>query len=231
MENKIIRILAILLATIMVIMPFVSAGPYTESELGLTEDVSGGKIIMTQVRLWFTFNQEDKISGEINLARLRLIQAKIAAKNGDSKAVENAITSHETNMERVKEKMNDLGSSENTQDLNKYAAKLVRLENVVSAHEKRINYIGEVIETSNLSESQKVQVMAQVQSMEKNMGELKNLQERKTDSLRIRIQVAQGITSEEANKVIYQESNGDGKESSNIDSEESGKTDDAGNKR
>jgi hypothetical protein len=145
----------------------------TEAELELNEGAGNGKIAWKQFQLWFTFNQEKKIEGEIELAKLRLIQAKIAAENNDSAAVEKAMEAHEKIMERIQERVNNLDGASDAEGLNDSAVKLVGLERAIQVHERRIAYLSSVLENANLTEAQRAKIETKLQSMKENVGDLK----------------------------------------------------------
>jgi hypothetical protein len=228
MENKIVKIITVLLAMVMIIVPFTSADINSDSELGLTEDVSGGKIAMKQFKLWFTFNQENKIMGEIELAKMRLIQAKIAARNGDSKAIENALMAHETSMERVINKMGQIVDTSDVEKSTESAAKLIRLENAIQVHERRIDYIVNVLETSDLSEMQRSQIESRIQKINTTIVRLNTIQESQQNQLQIRVMAMQNVSEEESKRIVY------GETENTVESEkdsESNNVNNAGNKR
>jgi len=146
----------------------------TETELELNEDVGEGKIAWKQFRLWFTFNQETKAQGELELARLRLIQAKVAAQNNNSVAMEKALEAHERIMNRVKTRVNA-------------STKLVGLERAIQVHERRIAYMTNVLETANLSDVQKARIETKLEAMKQNSEDLTALQERKMEQIKERL--------------------------------------------
>ncbi len=174
----------------------------TEQSLELDESVSGGKIAWRQFKLWFTFNQERRIEGELELAKLRLIQAKIAAKNGDSEAVEKAIEAHERIMNRIQERMGKLESASDSKGLGDSADKLVGLEKAIQVHERRIAYLGKVLDTADLTDAQRAKIETKLAKMEENVGDLTALQERKMEKIKTKLMAVRGLTEEEADLLI-----------------------------
>ena len=180
----------------------VSVDEVTEEELEMDEDVTTGKVAWENVKLWFTFNQERKIEREMNLARLRLIQAKVAAKNNNSEAVERALEAHERIMNRVQVRMGAMEVVSNGE--NETALKLVGLERAIQVHERRITFLNNVVENADLTDAQRAKVEARLGKVETVTGKLKEINEAKQEQVKTRLMAAQGLTEEEAEALMEQ---------------------------
>lgn len=172
------------------------------SELGLNESVSGGEIAWKQFKLWFTLNEEKRIESELDLARLRLIQARIAAKNNNSEAMLKAMEAHERIMERVQERMNRLENSSDGSELNESAEKLVGLERAIQVHERRINFLNNTLQNANLTDEQRERIEEKIAKAGNVTAKLDELQEAKMDKLKTRLMAVANLTDDQAEKVL-----------------------------
>ncbi len=174
----------------------------TEDELELNEDVGGGKIAWKNMRLWFTFNQEKKIEREMELARLRLIQAKIAAKNNNSYAMEKALEAHEKILERARLRLDSIKDSDKIRDTNSSALKLVGLERAIQIHEKRIEYMNNLLENSNLTEQQREKIENKLSKVEGVTSKLTELNNKRIEKVKSKIMSNSNLTEEQADRII-----------------------------
>jgi len=173
----------------------------TEEELGLNESVSEGKIFWKQLGLWFTFNQEKKARIELEIARLRLIQAKIAAKNNDTEALEKALEAHERIMNRVQERLKAIEYVTN-KNVSAPVARLVALETAIAVHERRIEFLNNLLATANLTQAQRERIETRLSHVENVTAKLIELSEEKKDRLVTRIMATTNMTEEQAKAVI-----------------------------
>jgi hypothetical protein len=148
-----------------------------EAEDDMNESDGAGKIAWTNVKLWFTFGQEKKAQVELQLAKLQLIRAKIAANNNDSEAVEKALEAHERILERVKERISKMENSSRESN----ETKLVGLERAIQVHERRMNFLNNVLENANLTDAQIAKLETKLAKMENVTAQLRNLSELKTE--------------------------------------------------
>lgn len=174
----------------------------TAVDFGLNESVSGGQIAWKQFKLWFTFNQEKKIEGELDLARLRLIQARVAAKNNKSEALTNALDAHEKIMDRVQQQMNKLGNSSDGSKLNASATRLVGLERAIRVHELRINFLNSTLQNANLTDAQRAKIEDKMTKAENVTAKLNDLKQAKIDKLKTKLMAVANLTDEQVNKVL-----------------------------
>lgn len=173
-----------------------------EQSLNLDEDVSEGQITWKQMGLWFTFDQERKAEKGLELARLRLIQAKVAAKNNNSDAMEKALEAHEKILERVKERMSKI---EDGKDINESAVKLRGLDRAIQVHERRIAFLNGLLENANLTEDQRAKIELRIAKAENITARLSELNEEKKSRLQEKAILKYNLTEEESKKFVEDE--------------------------
>lgn len=176
----------------------------TEAELELDEDAGAGKIAWKQMQLWFTFNQERKLEREMDLARLRLIQAKIAAKNNNSAAMEKALEAHDRILERARRRMEAIKLVSDAKGIDATALKIVGLERAIQVHEKRIAFISNVLANANLTEAQREKLEARLAKVENVTAKLGELNQAKQEQIKTRLMAVKNMTEDEAEKLIEQ---------------------------
>jgi hypothetical protein len=174
----------------------------TEAELELNESAGGGKIAWKQFKLWFTFNQERKIQGELELAKLRLIQAKIAAENNNSEAMEKALEAHERIMNRIQNRMDKLDGDSSFEGLNASAIRLVGLERAIQVHERRIAYLSNVLANANLTDEQRAKIETKLGKMQDRVGNLTAIQERKMTQIKTKLMAVGNLSEDDANEMV-----------------------------
>lgn len=182
----------------------ISENPVSEnsSDLELNGSVSGGEITWKQLKLLLTFNKEKRIEGELELARLRLIQARMAADKNDSEAMLKAMEAHERIMQKVQERMNRLEDSSDGSKLNESAEKLLGLERAIQVHERRINFLNETLQNANLTDEQRARIEDKIAKAQDVNSKLDELQQAKMDKLKTRLMAVANLTDEQANKVL-----------------------------
>jgi hypothetical protein len=172
------------------------------SDLELNDSAGDGKIAWRQFKLWFTFNQEKKIEGELDLARLRLIQARRAAENNNSEGVARAMDAHQRIMDRIQERMNRLDNHPEGSALNDSATKLVGLERAIQVHERRINFLNDQLENANLTDEQRARIEDKISKAQNVTSKLNELEQAKLDKLKTRIMAVANLTDEQADQVL-----------------------------
>lgn len=180
--------------------------PEISEELNIEENetISNLEVVGAQVRTWFTFNQEKKAEQELKLARLRLIQARIAAKNNNTIAMEKALEAHERIISRVQERMNKIRNASNPNDLNASAMGVVGLERAILVHEARINRFNELLTDANLTQAQRDRIENRISHAETVTTQLKELNAEKKEQIKTGLMTARNITEEEADDLIEQ---------------------------
>src|SRR3989344_6404248 len=125
---KTISILMLVMALSAVLMPMMVLAEETTAsdvETSLDGSVSGAELSRKQLGLAFTFNQERKAEKELEIARLRLIQARVAAKNNNTEAVKKAIEAHNRILERVHARINAIDGKSDKQGIKNFVARFV----------------------------------------------------------------------------------------------------------
>ena len=189
----------------------ISPGPSTETtetaaELDAEENatIGFGDIFMNRVQTWFTWNQEKKVELELKLAKMRLIQAKIAAKNNNTEAMEKALEAHEEIMNRIQERMSKLDGASDINGLNNSAVKLIGLERAIQVHEARINRFNLMLENANLTDEQRTRIESKISKAEGVTSKLQELSDEKQDRIKIKLMAVGNLTEDEANQIIEQ---------------------------
>jgi ribosome-associated translation inhibitor RaiA len=132
-------------------------------------DAGGFKILVQELKVMFTSNQEKKAQFELELARLRLIQAKIAAKHNNTAAMENALEVHQRLLEKVKARINAISNK---------GGNVTGLERAIQVHERRIELLNEILAKVNLTESERAKIEARLGHVENVTEKLKAIQEK-----------------------------------------------------
>lgn len=174
------------------------AGTVAEINDNLDESVSGLRIGWERVKLGLTFNNEKKAMQELKIARLRLIQARIAAKNNNTEAMQNALEAHNRIMERVKDRVNAIDGASDSKGTRIAAAKLVGLERAIEVHEARISKLNEILASENLTEEQRAKLEEKIAKAEDNTAKLRELEAEKKDKLKTKLRAVANMTEEEA---------------------------------
>jgi hypothetical protein len=157
---------------------------------------------MNQVQTWFTFNQEKKAQLELKLADLRLIQAKIAAKNGNAEAMQKALEAHNRIIEKVQNRISKMDGADNADKVKASYASLSRIQSSIETHEARIEKLKDILADENLTEEQMVAVEARLKQAEQNTGALKELQLNKKEQVKTKLRAVGDMTEEEINSEV-----------------------------
>jgi hypothetical protein len=175
----------------------------SEAEEDMAEEsVSAGAIAKNRIQNWFTFNQEKKAELELKLAKLRLVQAKIAAKNGNEVAMEKAIESHNRLIERVQTRLSAIDGASDEESVKNSATKLVGLERAIQVHEARINKLNQILANENLTAEQRAKIEAKISNAEEVTAKLSAAQAAKQEQIKTKLMAVTGMTEEEAGALI-----------------------------
>ena len=167
---------------------------------------STGEIMGNQIKTWFTFNQEKKLALELKLADLRLIQARIAAKNGNTDAMEKAMDAHERILNKIQERTGKLKDASDEKGLKDSADKLVGLERAIQVHELKIARLNTRLDNANLTEEQRAKIEAKITKAEGVTSKIRELQQAKLDKVKTRLMAVKNLTEEQANAIIAEKS-------------------------
>jgi predicted DNA-binding antitoxin AbrB/MazE fold protein len=132
-------------------------------------DVGGFKLLVQELKVMFTSNQERKAQAELELARLRLIQAKIAAKHNNTVAMESALDAHNKLLERVNATIKAISNKKGN---------ITGLERAIQVHERRIELLNEILAKVNLTEAERAKIEVRLGHVENVTEKLKALQEK-----------------------------------------------------
>lgn len=175
-----------------------------EGELELNESTNGMAILGQQIKVWFTFNKENRIDAELKLARLRLIQANIAARNNNTVAMQKALEAHERIISRVQVQLGKLDGNQRFEELNNTAYRLVALERAIEVHQRRITFIQDMLNNSNLTQQEIAVLEMRLEKAQNNTAHLIQVSEDKKDNMTQRIMELRNITEEEASAIVEQ---------------------------
>jgi hypothetical protein len=140
-------------------------------DLNENDSVNAMGFGMMRARIWLTFNQEKKVQLELELARLRLIQAKIAAKNNNTIAMEKALEAHERVIQRVEERVAKIAARNLTEE------KKTGLERAIQVHERRIEILKLLLANENLTDDERAKVEDRLTHVENVTDHLRDLGE------------------------------------------------------
>jgi hypothetical protein len=194
----------------------ISPGPVNTEETNITPEmqdeaavddnatVQFGQIGWNSFKLWFTWNQEKRAEIELELARLRLIQARVAAKNNNTDAMEKALDAHEKIMERLNETMAKLDGASDMRGLNSSALKLVALERAIQVHELKIGRLTDLLDKINLTDDQRVKIENRISHVENVTARLRDLNQARMEKIKTKIMAVGNMTDEQAGKFIEQ---------------------------
>ena len=164
----------------------------SDSEANLNENESVGAFGMAlrKMGIWFTFNQENKAQKELDLARLQLIQAKIAAKNNDSDAMQKALDAHDSLIENVKAIMSNMQSKNES---------VQGLDRAIQVHEARLLKLNDALANANISDDKRAKIEDRISHIENVTAHLRNVDTRIQNRLENRSEMIQKrINSSEA---------------------------------
>lgn len=179
--------------------PVDTATPVSDdSDLDLNESVSNGKVFWKQLDLWFTFKEDKRVQKQLNLARLRLIQAKVAAKNGNEDAVQKALEAHERIMNRTREEFQKMKFEEDSMNKTSPVSQLITLENAIQVHERRIASLNETLLNGNLTEAQRERIQEKIEHANEVTDKLQNLSINHEEKIVTKYMARNNLSQEEA---------------------------------
>ena len=149
-----------------------------EAENDLDASASALGIGWNKVQTLFTFNSEKKMMLELKLAKMRLIQAKVAAQNNNTDAMVKALEAHQQIMLKIEEKLNAIAAANNG-ELDAKLMKETGLSRAIQVHEKRIEILNELLASGELTEKQTEKVTDKIEHTENVTAQLEELEENK----------------------------------------------------
>lgn len=176
----------------------------TQAELDDELDESAGPVKMgwENAKLWLTFNNEKKAQQELRIAKLRLIQAKIAAENNNTVAMERALEAHNRILEKVQARINAIDGASTDEGARNAAEKLVAMQKAIEVHEARISKLNALLASENLTDDQRAVLEKRLEQAQNNTEHLKEVQAEKKEKIKTKLRAATNLTEEEADVVI-----------------------------
>jgi hypothetical protein len=162
------------------------------------ESVSGWKINLKKVGLWFTFDQATKAEKELEIANMMLAMANQAIANNDTETASKYMDAYDLMMKDV-QRRTDLANGGN---VNQTSVRLIALNNAIYVHEQRIAKLQEKLANSNLTEEQQVKIEMQLAKAENTTAQLQTLHDQKEEKLVTQLMAKQNLTEEQANEKI-----------------------------
>ena len=162
----------------------------------------GLKMGWEDVKLAFTFNQHIKAEKELELARERLLEAKIMAEMGNEKGFEKAQKRHDKLIERAEKRLERIDGDGNSSKILDSAVKLKGLEVAVEAHDLRIQRLKEFVAGANLTDEQTERFNEIISKMEEKNSEMREKLEERQDRIETKLRaVTEKNESEVENEV------------------------------
>ncbi len=157
-----------------------SASTDLEGDAGTLPDQTGygWKLGWEKFKLGFTFNQEKKAQKELDLAKLRLMEAKAMAQKGNLEGMEKAKADHDKLMTRVQGRLDKLGEDQ------KNLGSMIRLQNAIDVHEAQMENLKDVLTSGNLTDDQRAKIEAKIALMENNTLQLREAASRGEDKVK-----------------------------------------------
>ena len=176
----------------------------TEAEINGELDESAGAVKMgwENAKLWFTFNNEKKAMQELRIAKLRLIQAKVAAQNNNTVAMEKALEAHNRILERVQARINAIDGASTDEGARNAATKLVAMQKAIEVHEARISKLNAILASENLTDEQRAKLEERLGQAQNNTAHLKEVQAEKKEKIKTKLRAVTNMTEEEADAAI-----------------------------
>lgn len=172
---------------------------------GIVDDfneTSSGRIGWEQLKIWLTFNQEKKAEMELKLADMRLNQARHAAKNNNTEAMEKAMEAHDRIIQRIQDRVQRMESSNDENSTKEKIGGLYGLKNAIETHENRIAKLNAILQNENLTEQQRKVVEMRLEKAQNNTAHLQEVQADKEDKLKTKLMAVANLTEEQAQLVI-----------------------------
>lgn len=204
------------------VIPTLISAPVEDSVLNETEEVTEteatGSIFWKRAGIWFTFNQEKKAEKELKLAELQLIRARIAARNNNTQAMENALEAHKKLIERVQERVSKIENGN-------ASGKLTGLDMAIQAHQARIARFNAQLNNSNLSAKQIEKLQERIEQAQENTQHLREVADERRLEVRNKLR-ERNASNDDSNDENETEDKSDDLEDDSNESEDSNKTDD-----
>ncbi len=165
-------------------------------------ETSSWKIGWQQIKIAMTFNEDKKAQMELKLAEMRLNQARHAAKNNNSEAMQKALEAHDRIIQKIQERVQKMESRGDENSTKEKIGNLYALQQAVQVHEERIAKLGALLENENLTEQEKQVIQMRLEKAQNNTAHLQEVQTEKEDKLKTKLMAVANITEEQAQSIV-----------------------------
>jgi hypothetical protein len=201
-------------------VPMLISAPVEDSVLNETEAIdeteAAGNLFWKRAGIWFTFNQEKKAEKELKLAELQLIRARIAARNNNTQAMENALEAHKKLIERVQERVSKIENGNASE-------KLTGLDRAIQLHQTRIARFNAQLNNSNLSAEQIEKLQERIEKAQENTQHLREVADERRLEVRNKLR-ERNVSKDDSND---ENETGDDNSSSDDLNDDSNKSEDS----
>ena len=118
-------------------------------------------------KLNFFRNQTIKVERELQLARWKIAEAKVAAKNGNVEKAEKIMEQHDAILARVQKRISNMENKSLTPGL----------DQALQVHEQRLVNLNTILENSNLTDAQRVKIENRIAKLDNKTSQLEELRE------------------------------------------------------
>jgi len=163
-----------------------------EDDSNISESEAMGNLFWKKADIWFTFNQEKKAEKELKLAELQLVRARVAAKNNNSKAMEDALEAHQKLIEKIQNRISKFENKDSAEELKNATNKLVGLERAMEVHGLRIDRLNVLLNDSNLSADEVAKIQLRIEQTENSTQHLRDVSEAQRERNELKIKAMNG---------------------------------------
>lgn len=171
---------------------------------GVTPDSPfyGWKLGWEKFKLMFTFNQEKKAEKELQLANLRLIEARAMAEKNNTKGLERAQEEYSRLIKQANSRIKNINESLSENKIKDSIKSLNGLERAIAIQSYKIDILKNILADENLTASQVSSLAEIISRMENQTDSAKNLLEDKKSRIEKRLKSVSNKTDNEINREI-----------------------------
>jgi hypothetical protein len=166
------------------------------------ESASSWNIAWEQLKIMLTFNPEKKAELQLRLADLRLNQAKIAADDNNTEAMQKALDAHDKLITQIQDEIQKMNSANNTNSTRESIVGLVGLERAIQVHEARITRLNKLLSSSNLTADEKAKIEVRITQVQNNTAQLTSIASQKENKLKTKLMEIGNFTEAQAQQAI-----------------------------
>jgi hypothetical protein len=175
-----------------------------EINASLNESYSGWKYGWTNVGSWLTFNQQKKAELELKLADMKLTQARIAAKNNNTVAMQKALDAHDRLIQKVQERAGRFNDIKDARGLKDSTDKLVGLDRAIEVHQIKIDRLKDSLQNENLTIEEKARIEFAINKSQNVTNNLQEVQEINQERMKTRLMAVANLTEDQADNIIQE---------------------------